>query len=615
MLVAVARRDRERSERDAEHRKDIQSSLGKLGRPEGLPTLVLELAAEAPTGWYPTLQALARAAGDAALPWLRRVVDLPDAAEYVVDALEYITTDAARDWLRELAAHPEPRLRMVAGRYLGRMGTPEKARVAAVWKTLDAVAFEPDSSFREGALEHLGVKRGQPAADWDSLVRSDGLHPMELPPVGDPVAALTSRCDYHRTRSLDRLARTAPAPLLLALALACELDAALQLRGYRRSSHPYWNELTGRVPGWPFTGWTEPREVAVWLRAQGDAIVQQTLSPELEDVWHEGGTAIAAKFPDPRVRLDAAEQVEMDAAERALLLRWDASRAGALAAPPAAMATGPVPREVPELFGVTLEPAPHEDPPLPDLRPASFETAADPVLVPVPRATRLDIDRPASGLHTLSLRCTLENRLGRPIQLEGLDVVVRDQAGALIDEVTARQPGGLWRHVTFERTYGFSNGTLDAAHSVDLIASYQAPFRARVLALELGAVDVSAGPPLRRTPWVGTPRELAPGWPDFAVEVALAHEPGSGTAVSGVVAVTLRAGARVPVVAEVVVAALNRGGSVIERHAHKLTLEEGVTSFLHLNFYRETRAALRRLDVAVAGVVLRKVRVATVRLV
>ena len=613
VLVARLRRDRDRSRDDARWRERAIEALGQLGRAEALPTFVLEMAAETHVGWYPLLRAFGRACGAEALPWLRRVFPCSGAAEYTIDVLEDIP--GARDWLRELAASPEPRFRALAGRYLGRRGDSELPLVAAIWKSLDVIRYEQTSSFREEAQERLGVPRGQPFEDWDVLVRRRGQEPIEVPPVGDVLDGLVAD-DDSRMRAVERLGRDEPDPsLLLALVLAVELDEALGRRGHRKASSPKWDVWARLVPAWRrFSDrYGYSPDMGEWIRANRGDLPPQRLSPMLERILDEGADAVAATMHDPRFLLDAAEAITIDAAERVLIAKAKATASGAGVASPAVEAAEPavLPFDASELFGARMEPPPPRVAPVSREAPSELldGTADGEAVALVPGTTWVDVDRSDPTLPWLTFEGAVENRSPRPLRLASLELALRDASGVLQDVARRVLRDQFWHFQTVDARVGFSQGSFDRATAVDAYLTHEVGYRARVFAADLAPYD---GAPLdARVPWPYTARPIEPGYPQIAARLAVFRPRADYLRVEFVVELTQRSPLREPTETEVCVALRNRGGSVVDRSILKATLENGGPTFVHgqLNVDLPMLRTARRIEVALAGTTRRTERV------
>ncbi len=614
VLVERLRRDRDRTRDDARWRDAAIEGLGRLGHPSATATLVLELAAETPVGWYPTLRALGRVAGAAALPYLRRAFPCAGAAEYVIDTLEDLP--AATAWLRELAASPEPRYRALAGRYLGRRGDAELPLVAAIWKTLDAVGYERRSGFREDALDKLGVRRGEPELAWDVLVGQRGLAPIELPPLGDVLDGLVA-LDDSRQRMLERLGRDNPdASLLVALVLAVELDEALARRGYRKASPPKWEEWTARVPAWaPFSSrYGYDPAMGAWIRAHRSELPPQRLSPALQRVLDDGADAVAAAMPDPRFLLEPAEAIMLDAAERALLATWAGASGDAVPAPVTGGADPTSLRfDASDVFGIALEPAPARAIPAPRAAPSPIVegSASSEVLAFVPDTTAIELDLDDPSLPWLTIDGTLENRLPRPVKLVAVDLAVRDIDERLTDVCRRVVRDQFWHHHPLSVRVGFSEGSFDRAHAVDVNITHEVGFRARVLAADLQPYD---GTPLdARTPWPHTLVAIQPGYPLFDARLAISRPRADDLRCKFVCELTQRTPLREASEVEVRVVLRNRGGSTVAKTTDKVVIEGGGPTYIYGQFsldLAQLRSA-RRIEVAVAGSTRRTERVAS----
>ena len=314
-LIQRLHRDRGTPRTDARWRTDAIAALAKCRRPELMPVLVLELAAPAHAGWMETTQSLARLAGDAALPWLRRVFDCSGAARSVIRALRDVP--AALDWLRELARDPDPTYRATAADELGARGPDELPLVAAVWKTLDAIGYD-DLFQRKDALALFGLPRDTQAVDWDALIRARGATPVEVPPIGD-ILAHAAVYDDRRVHSLQQIYRKPDPAYLVAMVLGCEIESALRRRGYNYGL-PSWKAWATVVPQWPFGDATKhDPAMPEWIRAHRNELPPQRMTPALERVFVHGPEEIVAAAPEPGFVLEPAERESLEAAERALL--------------------------------------------------------------------------------------------------------------------------------------------------------------------------------------------------------------------------------------------------------------------------------------------------------
>ena len=615
VLVTRLRRDRDRSRDDARWRDNALQAIGRLGRSEALPTVVLELAADMTVGWYPTLQALARAAGDAALPWLRRAFPCSGAAEYVIDALEYVP--GAAGWLHELAASPEPRYRDSAARLLIMRGAAELPWVAAICQSLDGIGHDRRGA-RERCLEELGQPRGAQDADWDALVRATGATPIALPGFGDVLDGLVAG-DDRRGRMLDRVGRDHPeAGLLLPLVLAIELDEALGRRGYRRGSSPDWRRWAQVVPAWrPFAErYGYSADMGDWIRVHRATLAPAVLPPVYQQILDDGADAVAAGWPDPRLLLSPAEAITLDAAERALLATWEAGRGGpaAVTAPAIAAAEPAVlPFDVSELFGVGLERAPARvAPPSRDDAVAILDgSAASEVLAFVPGTTALELEAGDPTMPWLTVIGQLDNRSARPVKLAAMDLALRDEDGRLADVGRRVLRDQFWHHHPLDVRLAFGEGSLDRARTVDVMITHEVSYRARVLAADLEPWDGGGLP--ARAPWPYRLRPIEPGHPAFDVQLALFRPRADYLRLGFVVELQQRTPLREVTVSEVLVVLRNRGGSVLNKTTYQATIENGGPVYVHGDLMvdlPDLRTA-RRIEVALSGTTRRTERVAS----
>jgi hypothetical protein len=612
VLVLRARRDRDRTTDDARWRDATIEALGRLGRAEAVPTLVLELAAEPGVYWSHRVRALVAAAGDDALPWLRRAFACPRAAEAVVDGLEHVP--AARDWLHELAADPEPRFRLDAVRALVRRGDAELPYVAAIWKSLDAIGYETGAYAREDALEKLGAATRTGPADWDALLRARGLTAPDVPPVPDIVESLTL-LDDRRVMAIERLGWTPDPGALLALVLALEVYEALRRRGDRPPlSSPRWRDWAAAVPAWPFAdGWMLTEEMSAWVRAHRAELPPQRLTAALQRVLDEGADAIAAAEPDPRFALAAAERIAFDTAERAIIAAWEARHgSGTGTGTGTEMSTG-IGVDAADLFGVVLERAPVRIAPAPRAAPAALlpgSATGDVLTVPDGGAT-LSIDRSGSPYHYLAFDVTVENRLPRPVKLLALEVALRDGGGHLVDHARRVQRAQLWHHGELSENLLFVEGSFDRARSVDLLVTHEVGFRRRVVVADL--VPDGGAPLTARAPWPHTPATLAPGYPDVDASLSVFRPGARHLRCEAVLELRSRTPLREPTAVQVLFVLRNAGGSIVERTLEDAVLDPTGPVFVHadrLGLTQETLRTARRLEVAVAGIIRRTERLA-----
>lgn len=606
VLVERLRRDRERTRDDARAREPAIVALGRLGRGEALSTLVLELAAETMVGWFPTLQALARAAGDAALPWLRRCFSRAGAAEYVIDALEDVP--ASTPWLHELAGHPEARFREAAARVLQRQGPGELPWVAAVCERLDAVGARR-RGVRERCLEELGQPRGDQDADWPALVRACGREPVVLPPVGHALAAMVAT-DDSRLRALEQVGRAPSAPLLVPLVLALELDVALGRRGHRTASSPEWRRWAQEVPAWrPFAErWGYTAEMGDWIRVHRATLAPAELPPLYQLILDDGADAVAARWPEPRLVLTAAEAIVLDAAERALLV-------GAQPAAPAAvpLLDGPLPFDAGDLFGVVLEQPPPRTAPATraDAAPILAGSAAGEQLGFVTGTTEVELELDDPTLPWVSVRGVLASHAPRPLRLLAVDLALRDGEGRLTGSATRVLRDQFWHHHPLDVRVGLGAGMVTGATTVDVVVTHELAYHARLVAADLAPWGPEL--PRVRAPWPHRLAASADGYPRFAASLAVLAPCLDDLRLTYVVELEQRTPLRAPTAGELLVVLRNRGGSVVARASHPVTVDGGGPQYVHgdVRVDLATLRTARRVEVALAGSTRRAERVAS----
>jgi len=267
-----------------------------------VPTVILEMAANAPAppdGWAEALVACAGDRGmDMLLDWMRRPGQSHGG---LVGAVSL--GSAGEPWRRRFLEHADPELRIAAARAAHDSGQRER-ELAAVLASIDRAG---------GWVLHGGrhLDRKDPAG-------------LDLPPPPTPLEAVTSPVADLRRRALDNLARQPRAEHLLALLLAAELDRHIALDVDRGRWEPpdtgRWLPLLVTPTGSRrrFSVTSQPLVELLDARAfERDLAVPQRLTPDLEELRAVGAAAFATRIAAP-VRLSDDERARLEAAEAAL---------------------------------------------------------------------------------------------------------------------------------------------------------------------------------------------------------------------------------------------------------------------------------------------------------
>lgn len=333
VLVARARRDRNRLSRDAPWRWYVVCALRDLEQPCAFATLLLECASKDPPGWSRLIEAMVSLDSARTVDLAPRMLHLPEVPMELATALRDVRSEDATRLLRQLATHPLARVRCRVARQLLSRGAEELPIAAAIWTTLDAGAVADDLGTydRDDCLLALGLERGTQKVDWNERIAALGMTPMTLPPLPDTLENLTNIDGDVRTRALRTMGETPRVENLLATALAAEVQDVMHRRWYQVDEYYgwyRWREASG-MPGWLCEARSEMPQL---VKAHVSQLPKQRMTPVLEEIFAYGAEWFADTLPPPILRLTEDERTRADEQEHALIARRDGSKAARLAA-------------------------------------------------------------------------------------------------------------------------------------------------------------------------------------------------------------------------------------------------------------------------------------------